>query len=239
MRLVNTGTGHLHEFFEAERPQYAVLSHTWGNEELSYLDLLYLTSDIPASSAAIVQALLRNPSRDRAGFRKLQECCKLARSRGVEWIWVDTCCIDKSSSAELSEAINSMYSWYQDAVECYVYLFDISTQSSDFAGMSVEDFGKARWFTRGWTLQELLAPKDVLFCNNQWEPIATKTTLARALSRITGIPLIFLDGSHSPTDDKMCSVATRMSWLSRRQTTRIEDMAYCMLGLFTGKSNLA
>ena len=225
MRLLNTCTGQFQEFFEAQRPQYAILSHTWGNEEVSYFDILLLTSSAPATTTPLVQATLKAPRRDSQGFLKVQECCRLALSRGFDWVWIDTCCVDKSSSAELSEAMNSMWNWYSDAGECIAYLFDVVT---------LAEISSARWFGRGWTLQELLAPRNVIFCNPRWEVIATKSSIGRELSQVTRIPLIFLDGTHSPPDGKICSVAMRMSWIARRQTSRTEDMTYCLLGLFNG-----
>ncbi len=234
MRLINTTTGRFQEYFDTQRPVYAILSHKWGDDEISYLDFLCLTRDLPASALGIVSALLRNPNKESEGYRKVEACCKLARSRGFEWVWIDSCCIDKSSSAELSEAINSMWSWYRDAAECYVYLFDVVTTDKSMRNRrsAVNELSPSKWFTRGWTLQELLAPKDVLFCNSRWEILATKAEIGTELSSITKIPLVFLDGSYDPGDLKMCSVAMKMSWLSRRETSRVEDMAYCMLGLF-------
>ena len=129
-----------------------------------------------------------------------------------------------------------MWQWYADAAECYVYLRDVPIslgQLETSVGLSV--FSRARWFTRGWTLQELLAPKNVVFYNNRWQMIATKGQIGSQLSSITRIPLVFLDGTYAASDSTICSVAMKMSWLSRRQTTRTEDMAYCMLGLFDGK----
>lgn len=236
MRLINTSTGRLEEFFDSQRPPYAILSHTWGNEELSYLDLLYLTSSLPGDAIGIVQALLRNPSRHSEGYLKFEACCKVAQSRGLAWVWIDSCCIDKSSSAELSEAINSMWSWYRDATECYVYLSDV-TQQLQSSREAIEAFSHARWFTRGWTLQELLAPQSVIFYNSRWELLADKAQMGTQLSSITKIPLVFLDGTYDPSDCKLCSAAMKMSWLSSRQTTRTEDMAYCMFGLFNGWSH--
>ncbi|KXT08484.1 hypothetical protein AC579_4427 [Pseudocercospora musae] len=233
MRLINTATGRLQDFDDSSRPRYAVLSHTWGDQETPYLDFLFLTSELPANALGAVQVLLRNPSKDTEGFRKIQECCQLARNRGLEWLWIDTCCIDKSSSAELSEAINSMWQWYADAVECYVYLRDVPISPGQLGtSMGLSVFSRARWFTRGWTLQELLAPKNVVFYNNRWQMIATKAQIGSQLSSITRIPLVFLEGTYAASDSTICSVAMKMSWLSRRQTTRTEDMAYCMLGLF-------
>jgi hypothetical protein len=242
MRLINTTTGEFGSFWDNQRPPYAILSHTWGNEEVSYLDYLFLTSSLPATSEGVVHALLKSPRADGQGLRKVQTSARLARSRGFDWIWVDSCCIDKSSSAELSEAINSMWSWYRDAAECYVYLADFSTRPNEMSGGEMlrhgpirEEFKAARWFGRGWTLQELLAPKRVLFCNSHWEIVASKTDISVELSSITRIPPCFLDGRVSASDNKLCSIAMRMSWVSQRQTTRVEDMAYCMLGLFDGK----
>jgi hypothetical protein len=238
MRLIHVDTLTLHEFLgEDSTPNYAILSHTWGDQEVSYLDLLYLTSDIPAAAGSIVQALLRNPTRESAGFQKVEACCRLARSRGFDWVWIASCCIDKSSSAELSEAINSMWSWYRNAAECYAYLFDLPASPVQIrtSRETFEAFGCARWFSRGWTLQELLAPIRVFFCNSHWDIFAEKAEIGRELSIITNIPLGFLDGTYDASDCNICSAAMKMSWISRRQTTRTEDMAYCMLGLFDGE----
>jgi hypothetical protein len=240
MRLINTLTGKFEEFFDSQRPKYAILSHTWGKEELSYLDFLFLTSGMSTNLHQAVQGLLNNPKRAGQGFQKVEACCKIAQSRGFEWVWIDSCCIDKSSSAELSEAINSMWSWYRDAVECYVYLFDISATATELLSSTsgLEVLGRARWFSRGWTLQELLAPRKVVFYNCRWEVLAEKSQIGAELSKITRIPLVFLNGAYDPSDCKICSVAMKMNWLSRRETTRTEDMAYCMLGLFDGRLSL-
>ncbi|RMZ81455.1 hypothetical protein DV738_g2179, partial [Chaetothyriales sp. CBS 135597] len=254
MRLINTTTGEFQTFWDTQRPMYAILSHTWGDQEVSYLDYLALTRKLPATSTGLIHALLKSPRESSQGMIKVQECCKLARRCGLDWVWVDTCCIDSSSSAELSEAINSMWSWYRDAAECYVYLVDVlaspperskktggiatrpsssSPSPSPFDGALQAQFRKSRWFQRGWTLQELLAPKREVFCNSRWEIIASsKAEIAEELSAITRIPLVFLDGTVPPSDNKLCSIAMRMSWVARRQTTRVEDMAYCLLGLF-------
>lgn len=134
--------------------------------------------------------------------------------------WIDTCCIDKSSSAELSEAINSMFRWYQDARICYVYLPDVRNKTESSHETS---FKKSRWSTRGWTLQELLAPEIVVFFSHDWSEIGTKATLAELISVITGIDsLSRFEGA---------CVAQQMSWASKGQTTRIEDQSYCLMGL--------
>jgi hypothetical protein len=185
---------------------YAILSHTWGqdDEEVNFEDL-------------------KNGSgKTKDGYKKLQFCGEQATRDGLQYFWVDTCCIDKSSSAELSEAINSMFQWYKGAYVCYAYLVDISMSSS------TASFGDSRWFTRGWTLQELLAPRIVRFYSVDWVEIGTKATLSDQIADITGIPISVLLGK----DFADCSLAERMSWASKRSTTRTEDTAYCLMGLF-------
>jgi hypothetical protein len=154
----------------------------------------------------------------------------------------DTCCIDKSSSAELSEAINSMYAWYQRGVVCYAYLSDVQLwstyQPEDADGAWVAEnpeavlqVMKSRWWTRGWTLQELIAPPSVVFyaaTSQGWSKIGTKGSLIDLVAARTGIRDDILRG----LDVKKCSVAQRMSWASQRETTRTEDLAYCLLGIF-------
>jgi hypothetical protein len=157
------------------------------------------------------------------GYKKIEFTCKQAAKDGVEYVWVDTCCIDKSSSAELSESINSMYRWYQNSKYCYVYLSDVN--KSDFQ----MEFPKSRWFTRGWTLQELIAPPEVSFFDKSWEFLGTRTTLGEETSSISGIPNSVLQ-KVQPIDEY--SVAEKMFWASSRDTTRKEDSAYCLLGIF-------
>ena len=150
--------------------RYATLSHRWEQDELSYQDL---------------QA---QRNRDGAGFTKVQKSCKKASTDGYEWLWVDTCCIDKSSSAELSDAINSMFRWYQDAQVCYAYLSDVPTGcTTDSHHEGQSPFRRSQWFTRGWTLQELIAPSSVIFLDQAWTEIGTRHSLEHLISSITGI----------------------------------------------------
>lgn len=159
---------------------------------------------------------------------KIKMACAIAREAGYWYIWIDSCCIDKTSSSELSEAINSMYAWYGDARICYAYLADVppgeTTQSED------SDFRRSRWFTRGWTLQELIAPAKLVFLCAEWETIGSKHDLVDVLEEITGIDrdALLLDG----TDLNKFSVAQRFSWASMRETERVEDHAYSLMGLF-------
>ena len=163
--------------------------------------------------------------RQRKGFSKIQNCCALARSDGWEYVWIDNCCIDQKSSADLSEAINSMYRWYKGAVVCYAYLADISV-SVGRRDSPKKKLRESRWFTRGWTLQELLAPKFLTFYDQDWIDVGTKHSLQHLISDATGI-----DTSHL-FEINPASAAAKMSWASSRETTRPEDIAYSLLGLF-------
>ena len=202
MRLLNTSNLKLYEFYDVEIPDYAILSHTWTKQEVS------------------LQMLGDPKSKVLAGYSKIKRCCELALSEGWKYAWIDTCCIDKTSSADLSEAINAMYGWYEKAQVCYVYLADVSAATFD------EYFRYSRWFFRGWTLQELLAPRTVVFYDRNWEELGTKWSLRDDISRATGITY------HQMIDHRRVSVATKMSWAALRHTTRVEDTAYSLLGLF-------
>lgn len=202
MRLLSTNAedGLRLQDFVGEPEPYAILSHKWKDGEVSYQDVA------------------RYDYGQHAGYGKLIKACERAALDGFDWIWVDTCCIDKSSSAELSEAINSMYDWYAGAVVCYALLDDYDEN----LGLS-----HCRWFSRGWTLQELIAPKNVEFYDSAWQEIGTKRSLRDPIAAITGINVGVLDGG-PPSG---CTYAERMSWMCGRRTTREEDMAYCLLGL--------
>ena len=209
MHLLHTRTGELREFHGDEIPAYAILSHVWGEGEVTY-------QDMQASRFQVA---------GKAGFSKIWQTCGKALKESLEYVWVDTCCIDKSSSAELTEAINSMFRWYQEAKTCYVYLADVPTR---WDPVFESAFTSSRWFTRGWTLQELLAPRDVRFYSMDWTFLGTKIELCDEISKITAISPSFLRG----TDIRHASVAKRMSWASERKTTRVEDISYCLLGIF-------
>jgi hypothetical protein len=197
-------------------PEYAILSHTWGAdiEEVTFKDLIDSTG------------------KDKSGYKKICFCGEQARRDGLQYFWVDTCCIDKLSSAVLSEAIISMFRWYQNAAKCYVYLSDISRPAFDinkFNQLPWElAFRKSRWFTRGWTLQELLAPASVEFFSKDWEHLGDKKSLERLIYEITGIPVKALQGSPL----SKFSVTERLLWAEKRETTREEDKAYSLLGIF-------
>ncbi|KAI0872436.1 heterokaryon incompatibility protein-domain-containing protein [Hypoxylon argillaceum] len=191
-------------------------SHTWGTEEV-------LFHEFQEQRAA-----------EMRGYGKITGCCRQAASDGLDYLWIDTCCIDKRSSSELSEAINSMFSWYRDAAICYAYLEDVDGEQVIGASIAVRDspfsvsFSKSRWFRRGWTLQELLAPSLVVFYSADWSAIGSREELKDTIAQVTSIEADFLGNGKF----EECSIAQRMSWASGRETTRIEDQAYCLLGLF-------
>jgi hypothetical protein len=165
----------------------------------------------------------------KAGSNKIRFCGEQARRDGLQYFWVDTCCINKSSSAELSEAINSMFCWYRESTKCYIYLLDVlrtAVNTDDLVWESA--FRKSRWFTRGWTLQELIAPISVEFFLKEGELLGDKSILEQHVCEITGIPAKALQGSPLPN----FSIAERMSWAEQRKTTCEEDKAYSLLGIF-------
>ncbi|KAF5308971.1 hypothetical protein D9758_018489 [Tetrapyrgos nigripes] len=209
MRLLNTKTFKLAEFY-ADIPPYAILSHTWEKEEVTFQDIQNLET-----------------ARLKAGYAKVWNACARARRYDFDWIWIDSCCINKESSAELSEAINSMYQYYEDAAVCYVYLGDVSAKYHPRNPKS--SFKDSRWFKRGWTLQELLAPCYVVFLDKDWARIGTRWTLRDVVSAITSIPVEVFEGDW---DIDAYSVAQRMSWAALRETTRAEDQAYSLMGIF-------
>jgi hypothetical protein len=159
------------------------------------------------------------------GHVKLKRFCDEAAAGDYTYAWCDTCCIDKSSSAELSESINSMFRWYQNWSVCYAYLYDVTTSDVD---SNDSDFSNSVWFARGWCLQELLASKALTFFNREWKSLGTKEQLSHIISKVTGIHHEALCGR----DLEDYSVAQRMSWASNRVTTRVEDIAYSLLGIF-------
>lgn len=195
---------------------YAILSHTWGadDEEVTLDDIVNGTG------------------RDKLGYKKLWFCARQAVEDELHYFWVDSCCINRMSSAELSEAINSMFRWYQEADRCYVYLSDVSTggdsQQKIMRRTWENMFRTSRWFTRGWTLQELLAPGQVEFFSVEGQLLGTKQTLEGLIHHITSIPVEALRGKPLST----FTVKERLRWTAGRETKREEDTAYCLLGIF-------
>jgi NACHT domain/Heterokaryon incompatibility protein (HET) len=253
-------------------PSYAILSHRWGpdNEEVTFEDMTKGTGE------------------KKLGYKKIRFCGEQARQHGLDYFWVDTCCIDKENKAELAQAINSMFRWYRNATRCYVYLSDVSSPLvgsndecnprpwesdfrkskwftwdwtlqainsifywyrnatrryvylSDVSSPAVNndddcnprpwesDFRKSRWFTRGWTLQELLAPASVEFFSQEGKRLGDKTSLMQQIHEITNISLPALQGNSL----SQFSVDERLKWIEHRQTKLEEDKAYSLLGIF-------
>lgn len=194
---------------------YAILSHTWStdDDEVTFDDIE------------------NKMGKNKAGYVKLRFCAKQAKTDGLDYCWVDSCCINKANLSELSKAITSMFRWYQDAAKCYVYLSDVSAgDSNELAARHTweADFKTSRWFTRGWTLQELLAPASVEFYSVEDQLLGTKQTLERLIHEITTIPIAALRGTPLST----FTIDERLRWTEGRNTKEAEDQAYCLLGIF-------
>ena len=219
MWLLSTDRAELHYFprnFDATGG-YAILSHTWNGKEQTLQE---------------VKAMAEQCRRDGTNPRdfvhpKIRNCCIVAEKHGYRWVWIDSCCIDSTSSSELSEAINSMFRWYKEAEVCFAYLVDVPADCDLDADDSA--FRKSRWHTRGWTLQELIAPDFLIFLSKDWHELGNRADYAALLMEVTGIPYGVLTREHQPAE---YSVSIRMSWASKRKTTRVEDEAYCLMGLF-------
>lgn len=208
MRLLNTTTLKLEQFLN-NMPQYAILSHTWGEQEVTF-------NDISSSARTSLK-----------GRQKVKNCCKLARSQGWQYVWIDTCCINKADSYEFGEAINSMFRWYEEAQICYAFLEDVPPHycSDGKSRPRNSEVVQSRWFTRGWTQQELLAPSFLAFVDSDWNIVGSRETCTLAVAYATTIEQKDIQNFRS------CSIATELSWASKRQTTKIEDRAYSMMGL--------
>jgi hypothetical protein len=194
---------------------YAILSHTWTQgQEVTY------------------QELISGEGKEKTGYDKIKFCGEQAAKDGFLFFWVDTCCIDKTNPNELTTAINSMFRWYQNAKKCYVYLADVPTPGDDKNIQGNQStweaaFRKSRWFTRGWTLQELIAPETVEFFSKDGKPLGDKKLLEMSIQEITRIPFKAMRGN--PFSD--FSIAERKEWAAQRQTTEEEDLIYCLIGL--------
>ncbi|OIW34304.1 hypothetical protein CONLIGDRAFT_626340 [Coniochaeta ligniaria NRRL 30616] len=254
MRLINVETMKMEEFYGSDIPLYLILSHTWTAEEISFQDYMWLLNHEEEVAEGIIDEL---PPKQRArviakaealcqrsGYKKVLSFVKgahqlleqhmgsftLSQAGDIPplYVWVDTCCINKESSAELSEAINSMYEWYKRAHLCVAILSDVAGTESDPHG----EFGKSRWFSRGWTLQELIAPVEVVFYNGTYELIGSRSKLTRSIAAVTSIDEDYLLRFGEGRSLSHATVAERMSWAAKRKTTRLEDEAYCLLGIF-------
>ena len=224
MWLLSTARAELTWFNHAADVQggYAILSHTWESE------IKEQTFQQVSAIGKRCKKWWGNPRYSRSLSDKIRQCCILAEKHGYDWVWIDSCCIDKDSSTELSEAINSMFKWYSQAEVCFAFLVDVSNRDDLHAENSA--FRNSRWHTRGWTLQELIAPAIVIFLSADWVPLGTKAELAELLENVTHIPQCILTRNKYYLD---ASVANRMSWAANRMTTRMEDQAYCLMAYLT------
>jgi len=214
MRLLNVVTLEMEEFERRdEQPEYAILSHTWGPQkhEVNLEDMRKEKKPVW-----------------KKGFFKVLKTCAQAKADKISHVWIDSCCIDRSNITELSESINSMYRWYENAKFCYVFLEDVHS------GQAIEDqFVDSRWFTRGWTLQELLAPRMLIFFTSDWNLLGTRFEMADSIEAASRIDPEFLgDNTRNGIRIREASVAQRMSWASARETSKEEDAAYYLLGIF-------
>jgi len=244
MRLLKTEGSHFAEWqpqlvdFRGE--DYAILSHRWlenANDEVLFADIQMIDDggNDPTTGRRRLKFIFNPGHRHQSpqtkpGFAKLRGAARQALNDGYDFIWIDTCCIDKSSSAELSEAINSMWMWYSKSTICYAYLQDVPGGLDGLATGLNSKFAQSKWWTRGWTLQELLGPFDVVFFTEMWDPIGEKKSLSNDIVSITGIGMDVL--THARRLESV-SVARRMSWASQRRTSRVEDLAYSLMGIFS------
>lgn len=218
MRLIRRdpdGSIRLTDYQDDETPDYAILSHTWlpDNQEVLFSDMVQGTAHEKIAS-----------------YRKILFCVEQAAQDGLQHCWIDTCCIDKTSSAELQEAITAMFSWYRNSTKCYAYLSDVSVRQQDLNDIDQwqKAVRKSRWFTRGWTLQELLAPATVELFSTEGSFLGDKKSLEDIIHEVTKIPRQALRGA----DMSDFSVSDRLSWAEHRHTKRPEDKAYSLLGIF-------
>lgn len=221
MRLLNIESLEFKEFHDdTKRPPYVAASHRWLIE-----------------GEATFQDVRDGHNTSGEGYRKVKAFAEYIKSSisYVEWLWIDTCCINKDSAAELSEAINSMFEWYHNAELCLAYLADVKT------GEGMSSFEKSVWFERGWTLQELLAPRTVVFLTKEWQVIGHKgdsasgkhrpfigCDLGGTIARVTGIPEEVLYNYEASVG---LSVGEKLKWMEARTTTRPEDMSYALYGI--------
>ncbi|KAI1406034.1 heterokaryon incompatibility protein-domain-containing protein [Hypoxylon fuscum] len=224
MRLLDTETFELRSGDQSvfKDEGYAILSHRWVGQEITFDQLANHAAELRAGQPPMTPQLA-----------KIRGACETARRQGLKWMWIDTCCINKTSAVEETESINSMFKWYRDAKICITYLCDVRRSTNDLSVSrifeSIDSGGYSIWFTRGWTLQEMLAPPEMQFYDMNWKCIGTKAELAEVLQRVTGIDAAYLTGEKY--FGSAC-IATKMSWMAARRTEREEDITYSMLGIF-------
>lgn len=212
-------------FYDIETPseaRYAILSHRWNEDGRTKRELTF--QDLQPSS---FRDSLNNPVFAHS-LSKIKGTCLKVQEHGIEYVWIDSCCIDRRSSVELNGSIASMFKWYELAEVCFAYLSDVTWSFMDFP-KSKEQFINSAWFTRGWTLQELLAPKMMVFFDTSWHLIDTREGLSREIQEASGIESEYVNDFKS--NSQSISIAKKMSWVSKRKVKKEEDMAYCLFGI--------
>ncbi|TFK82688.1 hypothetical protein K466DRAFT_556185 [Polyporus arcularius HHB13444] len=229
MWLLDTWAIDIISVSSATEEPYAILSHVWDDllGEDTFQDIHDLRKDIRQETTHGGDRTSSSAWQDPRFRKKTRDFCAFAHAQGDRYVWMDTCCINRSDTAELSDAINAMYEWYSQADVCYAFLWDVT--SMEDPRMKLSMFRRAQWFTRSWTLQELIAPRNVVFLSKRWEVIGTKESLVDLVEEITTIPADILL-HRAPLDS--ISVARRMSWAAPRRATLVEDEAYSLMGLF-------
>lgn len=225
MRLLDTTTFQLASNSPSvfQQEGYAILSHRWIGSEITFEQLGGNIDELRAAGTTP----LESPQQE-----KIRGACQTAKAKGIRWMWIDTCCIDKSSTSELSESLNSMFRWYRDAKLCITYLSDVIRKGAGREDFTNEGGHPAVWFSRGWTLQELLAPRHPEFFDKNWDLIGDRAELADRIQEITSIQSKYLKSETEEDDPRDACIAAKFSWIAKRHTERDEDMAYSMLGLF-------
>ncbi|KAK7448853.1 hypothetical protein VKT23_013582 [Stygiomarasmius scandens] len=208
-RLIHTPSLRLIDFAETDViPHYAIVSHRWlDGEEISYAEFREVQNNRDASIK----------TETKSGYQKIQKACSVALQFGLEYLWIDTCCIDQRENREVSRDINAMYAYYRNSALCLVYLHDAE-----------KEFSSSEWFKRGWTLQELVAPSEVLFFERNWTFIGSRQQLKGRIAKLTGIDKNVLDGTVS---FKSIDLMEKLRLIQKRRTTKLADLAYCMLGI--------
>ncbi len=207
-------------------PPYAILSHVWckdDDHEIIYQDMMAVRTHKRRDVRGFEALDLTDDAGDvRASHSKIMGHLANAVRCKIEWVWIDSCCINKHNHSELSSAINSMFTWYQNAARCFVYLADVTKSVLPSRSQQIE------WFTRGWTLQELLAAgwETTAFFNRDWRLLGSKRDLMTEICQRSRIAPEHLE------DYTLACAAVKLSWAADRQTSFEEDRVYSLLGLF-------
>jgi hypothetical protein len=201
-----------HAETEGSNVRYAILSHCPQKDEVLFADM------------ADPDRAYSQETKGKQGFAKLEMCSRIALDHGLQYVWIDTCCIDKNSSAEISEAINSTFRYFAESELCIAYLDDLEDHTKDDYFLS-----RSTWFSESWTLPALVASGDLHYYSHNWKKLGSKASLSRQTSHVSGVTeRVLVD----PSALASICVSEKMSWAARRTTLRAEDRAYSLMGLF-------